>query len=429
MPHALAARAGELAHYVVHVAELFRALVVQHGYELLHHPRDDLGVVKRAVVVELRQAEVLADYVQLVPPQLRQQSLSQYQGVDHHGVEPYAAALAGGGHEAGVEGRVVRDYRPASGEVQKRAHGLRLVGGVRHVAVLYARQLRDVRRDVHVRVHEGAEGVYHPPAGEQHRAYLRQPIRGGGETCGLHVEGDELPGQRGVAVAAHGRAGVHVVYIIPLEAVDYLYAVLIAGLAHLRVGLRGAVVGDGDRLHAPGGGALDHLCGVGQGVEGGVARVQMQLHALVALGGVGADVHAGRDDGHGVYYHVAVELVKVHLAAHYNAHSGLDLAGDGGVLAARNELVDVHRAGVVGHVKAEYIGAALLYLAVVDGEDDALDRDVSALERDGGHVHGHVRLAQGAAVEQLAVLCPLALGLLLRLELGALGVERDLEQA
>ena len=59
MPHAAPASAGEAAHDAVHVAEPFRALVVQHGDELLHHARDDLRVVKGAVVVEFGEPQVL----------------------------------------------------------------------------------------------------------------------------------------------------------------------------------------------------------------------------------------------------------------------------------------------------------------------------------------------------------------------------------
>ena len=203
---------------------------------------------------------------------------------------------------------------------------------------------------------------------------------------------------------------------------------LLPRLAHLGVGLRRAVVGDRDGLHSPGGGALDHLGGVGQGVEGGVARVQMELDAPpLAREFLRAQLHRGGGYGHGLYDHVVIELVEVHAAAHDDAHAGLNLPGDGCVLAAGDELVDAHGAGVIRHVEAEDGGPALLYLAVVDGENLALDRDEAALERDRAHVDGLVPLAQGLAVEELAVLLR---GLrLLGDGLRALGVYRDAQEA
>src|SRR5699024_7862289 len=102
----------------------------------------------------------------------------------------------------------------------------------------------------------------------------------GGEARGLHVEGDEFGVQPIVARAADGRALLHVVYVIALEAVDDLYPGLFRGLAHLREGLRRAVVGDGYGPVAPLRRPLHGLRRVAERVERGVARVEMQLHAL-----------------------------------------------------------------------------------------------------------------------------------------------------
>ena len=134
----------------------------------------------------------LRDDVELVPPELGQQALREDERVHHDGAELYAVALAGGGHEARVEGGVVRDYGPAAAEVEEGAHGLGLAGRAGDVAVLYAGELGDVRGDVHPRVDEGGEGLEHLPAREAHRAYLGEPVRRGGEAGRLHVEGDEL---------------------------------------------------------------------------------------------------------------------------------------------------------------------------------------------------------------------------------------------
>ena len=59
VPHLPRPRAGELAEHPVYVRDALRAVALEHGNEALHHPRHDLRVVKGAVVVELRQAQVL----------------------------------------------------------------------------------------------------------------------------------------------------------------------------------------------------------------------------------------------------------------------------------------------------------------------------------------------------------------------------------
>ena len=386
VPHLARARARELAQHAVYVRDALRAVALQHGDELLHHARDDLGVVKGTVVVEGGQAQVLADDIQLVALELRQQALGEHQRVEHHGLEVYAAPLAGGGHEAGVEASVVRDYGPVAHEVEEGAHGLRLARRPGDVAVADAGELRDVRGYGHLRVHEGAELVAHLAALEEHRADLGQAVRHRGEARGLHVEGDELAVEQAVALAAHGGALLHVVYVVALYAVEYLDAVLLPRLAHLGEGLGRAVVGDGYGLVTPGGGALHGLRRVGQRVERRVAGVEVELHALF-LGGVRAQLGLGLDYRVGLDDHVVVELVVRRPAADYERRAGLYLAEDGGVLALVEEFVDADAAGVVGHVKAEHRGAALLNLAVVDGKDLALDDDGAALEVERGHLH------------------------------------------
>ena len=106
-------------------------------------------------------------------------------------------------------------------------------------------------------------------------------------------------------MADDGAVAVHVVYKVGLQTVDYLYAVLLAGLPHVGKGLSGAVVCDGNGGHAPICGALYKLTGVGKCVQCGKAGVGMQLNALFG-GIIGADIALALHDVSGVKNNIAV---------------------------------------------------------------------------------------------------------------------------
>ena len=60
------------------------ALLMEHGEELTHHARDDHSVVRCAVVIELRQAEMVGDDIELEALELRQQRLRQRESIEEH---------------------------------------------------------------------------------------------------------------------------------------------------------------------------------------------------------------------------------------------------------------------------------------------------------------------------------------------------------
>ena len=142
MPNLARPRAGELAQHAVYVRDALRAVALQHRDEALHHPRDDLGVVKGAVVVEFGQAQMLGHDVQLVALQLRQQALGEHQRVEDDRLEPYARC----GSQAAAMKPVSKlalcammGRSPAKS--RNGAHGLRLRGRTGDVAVPDAGQL------------------------------------------------------------------------------------------------------------------------------------------------------------------------------------------------------------------------------------------------------------------------------------------------
>ncbi len=285
--------------------EILRALCAQHGQELVHHARHDHGVVGSAVVVKLRQAEVVGYDVQLEALELGQQRLAKRERIEKDRGEFEAAAQRGGGHEAHVEMRVVGNERAVAGVGHELLHGLLLQRRVLHVAVPDAGQLRDVRRDRLLGIDEGVEGALDLSAGKDDGADLGHALVLGVEAGGLDVEGDELGVERELRLADDGGVAVHVVDEVGLHAVDNLDAVLFPGLPHIREGLRHPVVGDSDGGHAPVGRALDGGGGVGERVEGGEAGVKVQLHAL-DLGLVRAHGAPGLHDAARLEHHVVV---------------------------------------------------------------------------------------------------------------------------
>ena len=129
-------------------------------------------------------------------------------------------------------------------------------------------------------VDKGVEHLLHLAAGENDSADLRHAVIHGVETGGLDIEGYKLLVEREPALADDGAVAVHVVDEICLETVNDLHAVLFAGLPHIRERLSHAVIGDGDRVHAPVSRALYNGVRVGERVQRRKTRMQVQLHAL-----------------------------------------------------------------------------------------------------------------------------------------------------
>ena len=381
---------------VVHGA---RALLAEHRQEFPHHARHDQRVVGGAVVVEGGQAEVVRDDVELEALELRAQGLAERERVEEDGAEADAAALRGGGHEAHVEVGVVGDDGPVADEGHEGPEGVLLLRRALHVGVPDAGERGDVGRDVALGVDEGVEGLEDPVAREADRADLGHAVRLRVEAGGLDVEGDELGVERQGAFADDGAVAVHVVDVVGLHAVDDLDAVLFARLPHVGEGLGHAVIGHGNGGHAPVGGALDGLLGVGQRVEGGKAGVQMQLHALL-LRVVGADDALALDDVARVEHHVVVVFGVDDLALHRQVVAGLHRVDDGFVVLGAQKAGHAHGVGAVGEVEAQHGGPAFGDGAAGDGDDVALHAHPPGFERE--RVHRHGALLDGLAHQNAA---------------------------
>ena len=58
-------RAAERMVYLFNIVHRLRAALPEHGYKLVHHARNDHCVVACAVVVELRQSQMIGNDVKL----------------------------------------------------------------------------------------------------------------------------------------------------------------------------------------------------------------------------------------------------------------------------------------------------------------------------------------------------------------------------
>ena len=314
MPRAAVLRAAKAHAQRADIRQAPGSLLAEAFPQTQEDVRADRRVVAGAVVVELGQAEGMGHVVQPEASQLLHGALCHGQGVDRDGIESQAAAPRRGSDEADVKGGVMGGQREVSAELQEPLHRLGLGRGSEYVAVGDAGELHHVRRNGHLRVHEGLEGPRDPAVHDPDRADLGDAVVLGVQTRGLDVEADKIRVQRAVRLAEEGGHVVRIVDVVALKAVDDLYAVLVGRVPEIRERLRHAVVRDGDGLVAPAGRGLYGRRGVGQRVQRRIAGVQVELHALFARGVVLAQERRLESDGGGLYGDVAVVAVEGHIA-------------------------------------------------------------------------------------------------------------------
>ena len=361
-------------------------LLLQHGQELFHDPRDHHGVVRRAVVVELREVEMVGDDVELEALELGQQCLRERQGVQEHGVEAQIMPQRRRGHKAHIEVCIVGDDRPIPDKGDELLHRLLLGWGTRHVAVADTGQLRDVGRDMPLGVDEGIEGLKDIPAGEADRADLGHAVVLRIKARGLDIESHELSIQRQFRLADDGAVAVHIIEEVDLAAVDDLHAGLLAGLPHIRESLQHAVIGHGNGGHAPVGGALHDRLGLGKCIHRGKAGMHMQLDTLLRRV-VRAHITLALHDVARVEHHVVIVFGIYDFALHDQVVAGIDLLDHGLVVVRTQEPRHAHRICPVGNIEAEHGAAALGERTARDCDHVALDADTPRFK--GERVHRH----------------------------------------
>ena len=311
------------------VVEGFGPLGPKLGKELVHDAGHDHRVVRSPVMVELREVQAVRDDIQLEALQIRKQRLAQGQGVQEDGVKVQALALGRGTHKAGIEVGVVGDQGPVPGIVQESLHGFLLAGSVGHVLIPDARELGDVRGDRLAGIHEGIKRREDLAPPEDDRADLGHAVQLGIQAGRFDVEGDKLGIEREVGLANHRGVAVHVIEIIGLEAVDDLDPGVLPRLPHVREGLGHAVVRHRDGGHPPGRGAFHHGLRVGQGVQSGKTRMQMELDPLVlGRGFIRAETLLRLHDVARIEDHVVIELGIVYFTLNEQMIPDADAAQD-----------------------------------------------------------------------------------------------------
>ncbi len=116
---ALCAERAELRHFIVDLLEVRDAALLEHNKELCQHLRHRHRIVRRAVVVELRQLQVVRHDIELVLAKLRQKVLRKDERVEIRRLEGNTAFFAARADEADIELRVVRGERAAARKIEE----------------------------------------------------------------------------------------------------------------------------------------------------------------------------------------------------------------------------------------------------------------------------------------------------------------------
>ena len=394
---------AQLRHERSGIRERFRALVREPRAERCEDAGAHGGIVARAVVVKVRQPQRVGDDVELEFFELLQKRLRDGERIDVYGVKRKTAALCRGGDEADIKGGVVRHEREIANKVQKRAHGLRLARRAVHVAVGDAGELHDLRRNGHAGINERLKALRHDAIFHAHRADLGDAVNVAVQAGRFDIKADKIGIEREIALPVDGEKVVHIVDIVPLHAVNDLDAALGPRVPELRERLRDAVVRHGDGAVAPAGRRFHRGGRIGERVERGVARVEMELHALVPFGGVLPLRGGFLGDGGDIDRHVVIVAVEDHVAAHREIVADADLIEDRLIVALADVLGNVDAAGIVRHIEAQYRSVRFLYFPAVRGKDLARHAHRAGLQRKLGDIRSVVVLRQ-LAEEDVAAL-------------------------
>ena len=278
---------GELTRAAKAGVDVLEALHAAHG-EIFQHLHENLrecqGIIARAMMIERRNLEILADGIQLIVAQTVVKRLSERERIEIGAVEIEVIPLGRLPDETDIKAMsVVCDKRSAVHEFQEFAHRLFLSRRIRDHFVRDAGQLRDLLGNVHSRI--GKRVVLFADLAVFHndRADLGDAVFRRRKARGFNIKYDKRLRQLALSVLIHDRK--HVVNKVRLAPVDefevrVLPVDIIRGKHRFRVSLHNAVVGNGHRAvshamrHAHGG------AGVAEAVHAGELRMHMKLHAL-----------------------------------------------------------------------------------------------------------------------------------------------------
>ena len=349
---AAAAPGPQLLHLPVDLLQTGNSHLPPHslkkGYQHIpHHPR----VVRRPVVVEGGQIQMLRHDVQLMLVQLRQQVLRQDEAVDVCRVEFQPRPAAPCSDEPDVELRIVGRQRSPVHEFQKRRQCFLRRRRVRQHGIRNARQADDLRRQPTAGVHEGLKRIRDLPVFQHHCADLRDGLPLYLQSGSFNVEAHDLVVKVLILRTVYGNAVVQVVDVVPLHAVQDLDLPL-ARVPRLWECLHRAVVGNGNSRVAPGCRLLYHLAHIRQSIHAAHLRMQVQLHPLlrcIVLPGRMADLH----NIHRPQQDILPVVGQLHLALQAQPHPVVDRAAQHLGLFFIHGLPHGHGAALIGDVEVQ----------------------------------------------------------------------------
>ena len=333
---------------LMHRADLFRVPPGQTGVDVFHARRagiflqahqqilKNLGqnrrIIARAVMVERVELQIFGDRIELVVFDVLEHRTAHGQGVDVRVREIHSVAFGRGVHERGIERGVMRQqHRAFPAELVELPQGFLFGRSVLYHFVRDAGQLGDLGRNVHAGIYENIEAVGNLSVFDPYRTDFGHAVLLRAQAGGLNIERDKLIIQRVLRFAHQSRN--HIVDKIRFDAVNdlevrSLFADGRSGIHGVRVGLRHTVVGNGDGLMPPFGGAPDQIAHRGDAVHTGHRGMQMQLHTLF-----GRVVHhleqLHRADSARAQHDFVVVLIVADFAAHQNGAAlfqGIDRA-------------------------------------------------------------------------------------------------------
>ena len=270
-PRLFAVRAGQQS---IDPVNGFNPLLRFHiGGKMDENVCQHLRVVAGAMMVEGLQLEVIRHRIQLVVLQMRIERAADRHGID--GCEGIRKPRPRGRRpdEPGIEGRIVRNQDPGiPAEGIKLLERLFFEGRVLDHVVGDAGEFRNFGGNRFFRVDKDIERIRHFPVFQPHGANLGDAFGLRAKAGGLNVENDEFAVETLTGRALHHRNPV--VDVIGLDAVkdlDFLPLLFeLGGRIHgFREGLNYTVIGNGDCLVSPIGGARDERLGIGNRVHSG----------------------------------------------------------------------------------------------------------------------------------------------------------------
>ena len=340
----------------VDVAQRPDAAVLHHGDELLHDSCDNRGIVACAMMVELRQLQVVRNRIEFKALQIGKQIVGSRERVVILGIEIQPVPRGRRLHESYVKLGVVRCQRPVSRKAQKGFQGFFFAGCRSNVGIGDAGQVRDFLRDRHSRVDKGLKAVQNLSVRNDHRADFGHAVRAFVEAGRFNIDGREFRLRRQIGAAVEDLVLRLKVCFHPVDDLD---AVFFPVLPHVRESLGHSVVGHRNGRHPPVGSPFEECLRLGQRVKRGKTGVHMQLYALLGRV-VRAHGLSALDDAARVKHHVVVKFGIADFSLHGQMIAFMNLVQNALVILRAQIAGNAYAVRPVGHIEGQHRSAPLL---------------------------------------------------------------------